>query len=67
MTIDNFTQLVSKIVDETFPLREIPIIFNSSIKLQVDEINSERHLKMQFYEFLEAICRVIDKVKSSVK
>ena len=28
---------------------------------QVDELTSERHLQMQFPEFIEAICRVAEK------
>ena len=29
---------------------------------QVDEINNERHLNMNFTEFIEAIARVADKL-----
>ena len=29
---------------------------------QVDEINNDRHLNMNFTEFIEAICRVADKL-----
>ena len=29
---------------------------------QVDEITREKHLNMNFTEFIEAICRVADKV-----
>jgi hypothetical protein len=29
---------------------------------QVDEINHDKHLNMNFTEFIEAICRVADKV-----
>ena len=32
------------------------------MSLQVNELNSDRHYNMNFYEFLEAFCRVIDKV-----
>jgi hypothetical protein len=62
MQLENFNDLVLRTVDtESFPVREIPLIFNMSMRLQVDEVNSERHYRMQFYEFLEALCRVLDK------
>ena len=50
-----------QIVDNEFPVREIPICFNHSIKLQVNEIDYDKHLKLIFPEFLEAFCRVVDK------
>ena len=62
MQLENFNDLVLRTVDtESFPVREIPLIFNMSMRLQVDEVNSERHYRMQFFEFLEALCRVLDK------
>lgn len=62
MTLENFNELVLRLVDtESFPVREIPLLFNMSMKLQVDEVNSERHYRMQIYEFFEAMCRVLDK------
>ena len=50
-----------KIVDSTFPVREIPICFNAAMKLCVNELESNRIFEMSFPEFLEAFCRVIDK------
>jgi hypothetical protein len=61
MILDNFSELVSRIVDNEFPIREIPITYNMSMKWIVDEINSEKHFNMSFPEYLEALCRVIDK------
>jgi hypothetical protein len=62
ITLEKFNELVLRIVDaEIFPVREIPLLFNLSIKLQIDEINSERHFMLFFPEFLEALSRVIDK------
>jgi len=53
---------VSKIVDvDFFPLREVPIFFNLSLKLVVDELHSEKIYRMTFPEFLEALARVVDK------
>jgi hypothetical protein len=34
--------------------------------VQVDEIRSERHTRMSFMEFIEALCRVADRVVCSV-
>ena len=61
MNLDEFIQLMSAFIYTDFPVRELPVIFNNSMKLQVSEIDSERHYNMTFYEFLEAFSRVIDK------
>lgn len=61
MILEEFTQLMSLFVYDDFPVRELPVIFNISMKLQVSELNSEKHYNMTFYEFLEAFSRVIDK------
>ena len=62
LTLDNFTQLCNKLMDSNFPVKDIPVIFNNSIKLVIDEIHSEKQYNMSFPEFLEAICRFIDKL-----
>lgn len=61
MNLEEFTNLMSSFVYSDFPVRELPIMFNISMSLQVSELISERHYNMNFYEFLEAFCRVIDK------
>lgn len=61
MILDEFASLIVNIVDKDFPVREAPISFNMSMKLQVNEIDSERHNNMLFPEFLEALSRIIDK------
>ena len=61
MELKEFSDLVLSFVDNDFPNRDIPLIFNFSIKLQVNEIDTERHYRMTFYEFLEAFCRCVDK------
>ena len=58
MILEEFQQLMSLFVYEDFPVRELPVIFNNSMRLQVNELNSERHYNMTFYEFLEAFCMV---------
>ena len=63
MILEEFNNLVQKIIDTNeFSISEIPYIFNQSIKLQINEIHSDKHINMFLPQFLEAICRVIDKV-----
>jgi hypothetical protein len=61
MNLEEFQMLMSSLIEGDFPVRDLPIFFNLSMKLQVDEISSDRHYNMQFPEFVEAFCRVIDK------
>ena len=62
LTLDNFTLLCSNIMDADFPVKELPVMFNLSIRLQINEIDYDKHYNMIFPEFLEAICRFIDKL-----
>ena len=62
LTLDNFSNLCMDLSDKDFPVKEIPVIFSVSIKLTKDEINSDKHYNMLFPEFLEALCRFIDKL-----
>lgn len=64
MSLNEFIDLVtsSGVVDDNFGAREIGTIFNLSMMTQVDEIKKERHCRMSFVEFLEAMCRVADRV-----
>ena len=62
MLLDEFNSLIQNIVDvNEYPIRENPYIFNMSMHLQVNEIYTEKHLNMLLPEFLEALCRAIDK------
>ena len=61
MILEEFCSLMNLFIDNDFPVREIPIYFNNSLRLQVDEIESDRHYLMSFPEFLEGFCRVIDR------
>lgn len=65
MELKEFNDLVLSFVDSDFPQRDIPLIFNYALKLQVNEIDNDKHYKMQFCEFLEAFCRAIDKASPS--
>lgn len=62
MVLDEYNTLVQALVDTNeYPVRENPLLFNYSLRLQVSEITSDKHINMFFSEFLEAICRAIDK------
>ncbi len=61
MVLENLSELTTRIIDSEFPVREIPILYNISMKWQVDEIHTDRAFNMQFPEFLEALCRIVDK------
>lgn len=67
MSINEFTNLVIMTTSDeglNLTMREIGPLFNLSMMTQVDEINSERHCQMMFLEFVEAMCRVADRVIS---
>lgn len=62
ISLDEFTILVNKLIDSDFPVKEIPTIFNLSMRLQENEIDFDRHYNMLFPEFLEAFSRFADKL-----
>ena len=62
MNLDEYNAFINSFVDQNeYPIRDNPYYFNISLQLQINEINGERHLNMYFPEFLEAMCRAIDK------
>jgi len=62
MVCDEFNNLVQSFVDvNEYPVRDNPLIFNYAIRLQVNEIYTDKHLNMYLPEFLEALCRAVDK------
>ena len=62
MLLDEFNGFIQSIVDiNEYPIRDNPYIFNMSINLQVNEIYTDKHVTMFLPEFLEALCRAIDK------
>ena len=62
MVLDEFNNFIQSIVDiNEYPIRDNPLIFNQSINLQVNEIYTDKHINMFLPEFLEALCRAIDK------
>ena len=62
MTLDNFSLICQSLMDSDFPVKEVPIIFSISMRLTTNEINYDKQYNMVFFEFLEAICRFIDKL-----
>lgn len=62
MSLEEFRQVCLDfgLVGENFATREIDLCFSQSMMTQIDELYYKRHLEMNFYEFLEAICRAID-------
>ena len=61
MTIDDFHSLVNVLVGKDCPVRETDLYFNQSISLQENEIDFDRHYYILLPEFLECLCRVVDK------
>lgn len=61
MDLEEFERVMMQIVDSEFPMRDIILSYNYSIRLQVNEVDSDRHLRLYFPEFIEAFCRVVDK------
>jgi len=62
MQLDNFTILCNMLMDSDFPVKEIPILFSLSMRLQTNEIDSDKHYNMTLPEFLEAFCRFVDRL-----
>ena len=62
MTLDNFSNICQSLMDSDFPVKEVPVIFSVSMRLTTNEINFDKHYNMIFPEFLEALCRFIDKL-----
>ena len=62
LDLDEFTGIVNALMDSEFPVKEIPMIFNLSMRLQVNEINFDRHYNMILPEFLEAFARFADRL-----
>ena len=52
----------AEIFSETFGSREIGIHFSLSKMTEINEVDFDKHMQMQFIEFLEAIARVAEKL-----
>ena len=62
MNLKEFDIFISSFVDKEFNTKENNLIFNQCIKLKENEIFNSEYLKMYFPEFLEGLCRVVDKL-----
>jgi hypothetical protein len=60
--LDQYDCFCSKLGD-----RESNVIFNISICTYIDEVNQKRHMKMNFFEFWEALGRVAEKLSLSAQ
>jgi len=62
MVLDEFNALIQSFIDiNEYPIRDNPYIFNESLTLQINEIYTDKHVNMLLPEFLEALCRAVDK------
>ena len=52
----------SGVINDHFTFKEIYPIWNLSMMTQKDEINNDKHLNMNFTEFIEGLCRVSAKL-----
>ena len=61
MTQEDFNALVMSFIDVgEFNIKEIPMIFHISKKFSVNELTNDNFLYLNFEEYCEALCRVID-------
>ena len=63
MCSDEFIKLIgdSGVISDYFGAKDVGIVFNLSMMTQVNESTSERHLRMSYDEFIEAVARIADK------
>ena len=62
LTLEAFSNMCNSLMDSDFPVKELPVLFSVSFRLTTNEIDYDKHYNMVFPEFLEAICRFIDKL-----
>ena len=62
LTLEGYTNLCNNLMDTDFPVKELPVLFSLSLRLTTNEIDYDKQYNMVFPEFLEAICRFIDKL-----
>ena len=62
LTLEGYTNMCNQLMDSDFPVKELPVLFSLSLRLTTNEIDYDKHYNMVFPEFLEAICRFIDKL-----
>lgn len=64
MSLEEFQEMITctSISSDSFGTREIGIHFNLSKMTEVNEVDSDKHMKMQFVEFIEALGRIAEKL-----
>ena len=64
-SLEEFNNLLvnADLLNDNFGSREVGIQYNLSMQTRVNEIDEDRHLKMTFTEFIDAIGRIADKVE----
>lgn len=64
MSLEEFQEMITStsITSESFGTREIGIHFNLSKMTEVNEVDNDKHMKMQFVEFIEALGRIAEKL-----
>ena len=62
MSIQEFITMLSEanLITDTFTDRDAAISFNLAKMTEIDEINYDKHMKLYFLEFLEALSRCAD-------
>ena len=65
MSCLEFEELIikSNCLNEKFGSKQLCIMFNLSMMTCIEEIENERHLNMNFIEFIEAIVRVAQNLE----
>ena len=48
------------LIGDSLTTRDVAIAFSTAIMTEVDELNSDKHLKAYFVEFIEAFARVCE-------
>ena len=64
-SMDEFINMITNtgvLMSGSIGVGDLGSIFNISMMSQVDELNFQRHIEMSLIEFIEAICRVADKL-----
>jgi len=65
MSMEEFVSLISHsgaLKSATIGITDLGSIFNVSIMTQINELDYDRHTQMTLMEFIEAICRVANKL-----
>eukprot|EP00347_Sterkiella_histriomuscorum_P007903 403347122 len=64
MSLEEFQEMITctNITSESFGTREIGIHFNLSKMTETNEVDFEKHMQMQFIEFIEALGRIAEKL-----